>query len=82
MQSICLEDRKKLSLSGVTKIVSSTITQAVVEIGDDSLVITGNDLEITKLNLENKEVSFSGIINSLKFGTKSEKRGFLKRIFK
>ena len=82
MQSICLEDRKKLSLSGVTKIVSSTITQAVVEIGDDSLVVTGNDLEITKLNLENKEVSFSGIINALKFGTKSEKRGFLKRIFK
>ena len=82
MQSICLEDRKKLSLSGVTKIVSSTITQAVVEIGDDSLVVTGNDLEITKLNLENKEVSFSGIINSLKFGAKSEKRGFLKRIFK
>lgn len=82
MQSICLEDRKNLSLSGVTKIVSSTITQAVVEIGDDSLVVTGNDLEITKLNLENKEVSFSGIINALKFGAKSEKRGFLKRIFK
>ena len=45
MQSICLEDRKKLSLVGVTKIISSTNTQAAVEIGDDTLVITGTDLK-------------------------------------
>lgn len=82
MQSICLEDRKILSLTGVTKIVSSTTTQAVVEIGEDSLVISGNNLEITKLNLENKAVSFSGMVNSLKFGQKAEKKGFFKRIFK
>ena len=82
MQSICLEDRKNLSLVGVTKIISSTNTQAAVEIGDDTLVITGTDLEITKLSLENKEVSFAGTINSLKFGHKAEKKGFFKRIFK
>lgn len=82
MQSIFLEDRKKLVLKGATKIVSSTTTQAVVELEQSTLIISGSEIEITKLNLENKEVCFSGKIDSLKFSQKSEKKGFLKRIFK
>lgn len=82
MQSIILEDRKKLSIIGATKVESSTESQAVVELDQESLVILGSQLEITKLNLENKEVIFSGNINSIKFSQKNEKKSLLKRIFK
>lgn len=82
MQSIFLEDRKKLILKGATKIISSTNTQAVVELEQNTLIISGSGIEITKLNLENKEVCFSGNVDSIKFSQKAEKKGLIKRIFK
>jgi len=82
MQSLYLEDRKILKLSGATKVISSTNTQAVVEMSENHIVVTGNNLEITKLDLENKEVSFSGEVNSIKFTQKAEKKSLFKRLFK
>ena len=82
MESICIEDRKKLTLIGATKVISSTNTQAVVEVGGCNVVITGSNIEVVKLNLENKEVVFSGTINSLKYTQKVEKTNVFKRLFK
>ena len=82
METICLEDRKKLVLNGATKMISSTTSQAVVEMSGSCLVVSGSNIEVTKLDLENKEVVFSGNINALKYIQKSEKGNFLKRLFK
>lgn len=82
MESICIEDRKKLTLVGATKVISSTNTQAVVEVGGCNVVITGSEIEVVRLNLENKEVEFSGTINSLKYVQKTEKTSVFKRLFK
>lgn len=82
MESLCIEDRKKLILTGATKVISSTITQAVVEVGDTNIVISGTNIEVTKLDLDNKTVTFSGNINSVKYSAKTEKTSLLKRMFK
>ncbi len=82
MESILIEDRKKLTLMGALKVVSATNTQAVVEVANNNVVITGNNLEVTKLNLDNKEVCFSGNIMGVKYMQKAEKGNFFKRIFK
>lgn len=82
MQSIYIEDRKKINLVGATKIVSSTSTQAVVEMEEATLIVQGTSLEITKLNLENHEVSFVGEFVCAKYVNKAEKKSFFKRIFK
>ena len=82
MESLCIEDRKKLILTGATKVISSTSTQAVVEVGDTNIVISGTNIEVTKLDLDNKTVSFSGNINSVKYTAKTEKTSLLKRMFK
>lgn len=82
MQSIYLEDQKKLNIIGATKIISSTNTQAVVESENNNIIITGTDLEITNLNLENREVSFAGTFTSIKLSNTTEKKGFFKRLFK
>ena len=82
METICLEDRKKLIVKGATKVVSSTTNQAVVEIGDCNIIISGTNIEVTKLDLENKEVIFAGNINSFKYMKKAEKTSFIKRLFK
>lgn len=82
MESITIEDRKKLSLSGATKVISSTNTQAVVEIGNCNVVISGTNIEVTKLDLDNKLVNFTGEINAIKYANKTEKTNLIKRIFK
>ena len=60
-EKIVLDNRKLLTIIGATKVVSSTNTQAVVEVGDTNVLICGNELEVVKLDLEDKEVEFSGI---------------------
>lgn len=81
-EKIVLENRKLLTIIGATKVVSSTNTQAVVEVGDTNVLICGNELEVVKLDLEDKEVEFSGNITSFKYINKKEKTPLLKRIFK
>ena len=81
-EKIVLDNRKLLSILGATKVVSSTNSQAVVEVGDTNILICGSDLEVVKLDLEAKEVEFSGNITSFKYMNKKEKVSLLKRIFK
>lgn len=82
MEYISIEDRKKIILKGATKVVSSTNSQAVVEVGDCSVVISGNNIEVVKLDLDNKEVNFSGNITAIKYMQKAEKTNLIKRLFK
>lgn len=82
MESICIEDRKSLTINGATKVISSTSTQAVIEVEDTNIVVTGTDIEVTKLDLDNKTVTFSGNINCVKYATKTEKANLFKRLFK
>ncbi len=82
METILIEDRKNIIIKGATKVISSTNTQAVVELGGTNIVISGNNMEVTKLDLENKDVSFSGNIISVKYTQKPEKTNLMKRLFK
>lgn len=82
MENLCIEERKKLSITGATKVISSTSTQAVVEVGEMSVVISGTNIEVVKLDLDNKQVNFSGTFSGIKYVTKTEKTPILKRLFK
>lgn len=82
MENITIENRSFVVLTGATKMISSTETQSVVEVGDCNIIISGQNLEITKLDLENKEVNIKGAINSLKYSKKAEKTSLIKRLFK
>lgn len=82
MNTITLESNNYLTILGATKVVSSTPTQTAIEQGETLILITGNELEIKKLDLDNKEVSLAGQITNLKFSTKAEKIPLVKRIFK
>ena len=75
MSNICIK--------GANRVISSTPTQAVVETSTNSIIISGNNLEVKKLDLDNHEVTFSGKITNLKFSSPSgPKQPLLKRIFK
>ena len=82
MENILIEERKKITINGATRVISSSSTQAIIEVNNSNLLICGDNIEVTKLDLENNIVEFSGDINSLKYTKRPEKRSLIKRIFK
>lgn len=73
---------ESLILQGVTKVISSSQSQAVLQCGEQVIVLTGNNIEVKKLELETGEVCLQGNFSNIKLSAKSEKQPFLKRIFK
>ena len=82
-ECLTIENYEKVELQGATKVVSATNNQAVIETTAKTIVLSGANLEITKLGLDNHLVCLSGTISSLKFSLKKKKKpSLLKRIFK
>ena len=82
MSAIHLEN-ETLQITGATKVVSSTPTQSVIEIGGTAVILTGNNIEVKKLNLDEGEVVLNGKFNNIKFCEAGQKKGSLiKKIFK
>ena len=81
-EKVTIVNRNEIEIQGGNRVIASTAKEAVVELENGVMVISGNNLEVTKLDLENKEVKFSGTISNVKFTEKNEKVGLLKRLFK
>ena len=77
-----LVNRNDLSITGVEKVISFSPTQINLISLDCEMQILGNQLQTTNLNEQNGELTVSGIINSIKWNSKSEKIPLIKRIFK
>lgn len=80
--NLILEDRAKLSVSGVTDVENfdeNTISMVTTE---GVLVVRGNDLNVEKLNLENGELLIRGQIDSLDYEDRvSARAGLLGKLF-
>ncbi len=81
--SVIMEDRKKLSVSGVTDIESfdeQTII-AMTDLGE--LTIRGWNLHITRLNLEQTELLVDGEISSLTYtDVRPQAKGFFAKVMR
>jgi len=85
-QNLILENREKLSISGVIDVESFNDECVVVETELGTLIVRGGDLHINKLNLDNSELNIEGDIDSLEYndreGSKGKGGGFLSRMFR
>ena len=82
MKNLNINEQNLLTIQGARKILSCTQSQAVIETDKKRIVVSGNDIEVKNLNLENCEVCLFGHFSNLKFIEEHEKKPFLKRIFK
>ena len=80
-KQIFIED-EIIQIRGAKKVVSSTANQGVVEMEGEMIVMSGSDMQVKKLNLEEGEVVFQGKVSQIKFSNSIEKKSILKRIFK
>ncbi len=81
--SIIMEDRKKLSVSGVTDIESFD-EQTIIALTDlGELTIRGWNLHITRLNLEQTELLVDGDISSLTYtDIRPQAKGFFAKVLR
>ena len=85
IQNLVLENRGKLSISGVNDVLSFDDQVVMVETELGLLTIKGENLRINKLSLDTSEVTVDGEIFQLAYSEKEnmEKGGsFLNKIFK
>lgn len=85
IQNLILENREKLSVSGVIDVESFNDECVIADTELGVLVVRGEDLRINKLNLDNSELVIEGDIISCEYsdreGSKS-KGGFFSKMFK
>lgn len=82
-QNIIIEDRNRINISGVEQVDSFNETTIVLSTVKGGLSIKGEELSISKLNLDEGSVKISGMVNSLTYISKEgTPKNFMGKIFK
>ena len=80
--SLILEDRSRLSVSGVSEVVSFDESQVVMETERGLLTVEGDNLHVEKLSLDVGELTLQGEIESLCYARESARKGgFWSKVF-
>lgn len=85
MQNLILENREKLSISGVLDVLSFDDQIVILETELGLLTVKGENLRINKLSIDTSEVIVEGEISNLSYSEKDmEKKAgsFISKIFK
>ena len=84
IHTIIIEDRKKLTLSGVNDVERFDENTAVIYPSAGSLMIKGRALNVSGLDTDTGEMTVSGEISAIAYGNreKREKTGFFSSLFR
>ena len=85
IQNLILENRGKLSISGVLDVLSFDDQVVVLETELGLLTVKGENIRINKLSIDTSEVIVEGEISYLAYSDKDaqkEKSNFISKIFK
>lgn len=82
-QNCILEERKKLSVTGVCEVGGFDEETVTAETALGELTVRGDGLHITHLSLETGEMTIEGTVAALSFSDiKKESGGFFSRVFR
>lgn len=85
IQNLILENRSKLSVSGVLDVLSFDDQIIIIETELGLLTVKGENLRINKLSIDTSEVIVEGEVNSISYSAKDldkKNESFLGKIFK
>ena len=85
IQNLVLENREKLSISGVLDVLSFDDQIVILETDLGLLNVKGENLRINKLSIDTSEVIIEGEVYNLSYSEKSSDKGkssLLGKIFK
>ena len=79
---LTLLNRKTLTLTGVEKVFETNENKVQVKVSGSNLLISGEGLNISRLDVETGVIEIQGIINELKYNIGETKTNLFKKIFK
>ena len=79
--SLSLIERKKLSMTGVTEVISFDDTFVVLKTALGTLTVQGQDLKLKQLTLDGGNVAVDGEISALSYEQARNKGGCAGRLF-
>lgn len=81
---LVLENREKLTLTGVGKVQNANEHAINVEINGTNLLIEGSEMQVAKLDVQAGMMEVLGVINQLKYSTGGIKnaKNLLSRVFR
>lgn len=85
IQNLILESREKLNISGAIDVLSFDDQIVIIQTHLGLLTVKGEDLRISKLNIDSEEVIIDGEISTMSYSDKNfdkKESGFLSKIFK
>lgn len=78
---LIMEDRSKLSVTGVEDVISFDETEIITRTAQGNLIIRGTGLHIGKLTLDSGEVSVDGLVRELCYEEPTPVGGLWARLF-
>lgn len=81
-QNLILEDRGRLSVSGVEDVESFDEDQVVMTTSQGTLIVRGSGLHIGKLSLDTGDLSMEGVVTELSYEETRPSGSLWTRLFK
>lgn len=80
---VVLRNRSNLSLSGLESVYEVTQTRLQLLVAGSNMAVVGENLSVTKLDVESGIIEVTGIISSITYtGEVAKNKNIFKRIFK
>lgn len=79
---ITIENRTKTQITDVVEVKSATEKVVVLLLSKGAMQITGENLHINKLSIEEKVLLLDGTVTELKYTEKTRTKSFFKKLFK
>ncbi len=78
---LTLNERKNLTMTGVTEVVSFDDSAVILKTALGTLVVQGKDLQLKTLSLDGGQVAVDGEVSALIYEEKRSGGGALRRLF-
>ena len=79
---LTLNERRQLTMIGVTEVVSFDETAVVLQTSLGTLLIQGRDLKLTTLSLDGGQVAVDGVITAMSYEEPRQRGSFASRLFR
>ena len=77
--SIFLENRQKAALTGVSEVVAFNDNQVILGTDHRDITLTGSDLHVTRLMLDEGQLTVEGRIDGILYSQKPARRWWMRK---
>lgn len=78
---LTLDERKRLTVTGVTEVVSFDEAAVVLRTGMGTLLVQGRELQLKTLSLEGGQMAVDGTVTALVYEEPRQGGGWVRRLF-